>query len=60
MRINEFAQKTGLTVKTLLHFDMIGLLKPIKEDSGYMLYCDEDFLKVQQILTLSYMGLSLE
>lgn len=47
-------------MKTLLHYDKIGLLKPSdKTDSGYRIYCEDDFLKLQQITTLKFIGLSL-
>lgn len=60
MKIGEFAKKSGVTVKTLLHYDKIGLLKPSeKTDSGYRIYCEEDLLKLQQITTLKFIGLSL-
>lgn len=61
MKIGEFAKRSGVTVKTLLHYDKIGLLKPaLKTDSGYRVYLDEDFIKLQQIATLKFIGLSLE
>lgn len=60
MKIGEFAKRSGVTVKTLLHYDKIGLLKPSeKTDSGYRIYCEEDLLKLQQITTLKFIGLSL-
>ena len=60
MKIGEFAKISGVTVKTLLHYDKIGLLKPgEKTDSGYRIYCEDDFLKLQQITTLKFIGLSL-
>lgn len=60
MKIGEFAKRSGVTVKTLLHYDKIGLLKPSqKTDVGYRIYCEEDFLKLQQITTLKFIGLSL-
>lgn len=60
MKIGEFAKKSGVTVKTLLHYDKINLLKPSsKTESGYRIYCEEDFLKLQQITTLKFIGLSL-
>ncbi|NME81978.1 methyltransferase domain-containing protein [Clostridium sp. SM-530-WT-3G] len=60
MKIGEFAKRSGVTVKTLLHYDKIGLLKPSeKTESGYRLYCEDDFLKLQQITTLKFIGLSL-
>lgn len=60
MKISEFAKRAGVTVKTLLHYDKIGLLKPSqKTDCGYRIYCEEDFLRLQQITTLKFIGLSL-
>ena len=60
MKIGEFAKRSGVTVKTLLHYDKIGLLNPSeKTDSGYRIYCEDDFLKLQQITTLKFIGLSL-
>lgn len=61
MKIGEFAKRSGVTVKTLLHYDKIGLLQPsLKTQAGYRIYCDEDFINLQQIITLKFIGLSLE
>ncbi|MBL4931697.1 MerR family transcriptional regulator [Clostridium paridis] len=61
MKISEFAKRTGVTVKTLLHYDKIGLLKPSsRTEAGYRIYSDNDFIILQQITTLKYMGLSLD
>ncbi|WP_291582072.1 MerR family transcriptional regulator [Clostridium sp. UBA6640] len=60
MKIGEFAKRAGVTAKTLLHYEKIGLLKAsYKTSSGYRIYCEEDFLKLQQIITLKFIGLSL-
>lgn len=61
MKISEFAKRSGVTVKTLLHYDKIGLLQPsLKTEVGYRIYSDGDFFKLQQITTLKFIGLSLE
>ena len=61
LKISEFAKKSGVTVKTLLHYDKIGLLKPsMKSENGYRIYYDEDFIRLQQISTLKFVGLSLQ
>lgn len=61
MKISEFAKRSGVTVKTLHYYDSIGVLQPsIKTESGYRIYCNEDFIKLQQITTLKFIGLSLE
>jgi ubiquinone/menaquinone biosynthesis C-methylase UbiE len=60
LKIGEFAKRSGVTVKTLLHYDKIGLLNPSqKTEAGYRIYCEEDFLKLQQITTLKFIGLPL-
>lgn len=60
MKISEFAKRAGITVKTLLHYDKIGLLSPSSKNKvGYRIYSDKDFLRLQQIVTLKFIGLSL-
>lgn len=57
----EFAKKAGVTIRTIRFYDGKGLLKPSSvSDAGYRLYTDEDFAKFQVILTLKYLGFSLE
>lgn len=59
-KIGEFAGLTGLSVRTLRHYDRIGLFKPafIKE-SHYRIYTPEDFFRLEQILALKLLGFSL-
>lgn len=57
----EFAKKAGITIRTIRFYDTKGLLKPSSfSEAGYRLYTDEDFAKLQIILTLKYLGFSLE
>jgi DNA-binding transcriptional MerR regulator len=59
--IREFAKLTRVTVRTLHYYDQIGLLKPsFERPNGYRVYTDADLLKLQQIVTLKFMGFSLE
>jgi DNA-binding transcriptional MerR regulator len=56
----EFAQVAGVTVRTLHHYDRIGLLKPSGYTSaGYRLYRKQDLVRLQQIVTLKFIGFSL-
>ena len=56
-----FAKKAGVTLKTIHHYHKEGLLCPSGySDAGYRLYSDEDFQKLQKILTLKFIGFSLE
>src|SRR5690348_16717255 len=57
----EFAALTGVTVRTLHHYDAVGLLKPSgRTRAGYRLYGERDFARLQQIVTLKFIGFSLQ
>ena len=59
--IKQFAQKSGVTVRTLHYYDQTGLLKPAgRGENGYRYYCEQDLLRMQQIVTLKLLGLSLQ
>jgi DNA-binding transcriptional MerR regulator len=64
-KVGELAGRTGLTVRTLHHYDRIGLLSPSgRTDSnhgaGHRLYTAADVARLQQILSLKMLGFSLE
>ena len=49
--VNEISKITGVSVRTLHHYDAIGLLKPTKvTDAGYRLYDDTAISRLQSIL----------
>lgn len=61
MRINEAAELAGVTVRTLHHYDKIGLLSPAKSaENGYRDYGEAELLRLQQILFLKEMDFPLE
>ncbi len=56
----QFAELSGVTVRTLHHYDRIGLLKPKRYDhNGFRLYGAGEFARLQQIATLKFVGFSL-
>ena len=58
--VKELSLLTKVSVRTLHHYDKIGLLKPsIRLVNGYRVYCEEDLLKLQQILALKFFGFEL-
>lgn len=60
MNTNEVANITGISVRTLHHYDKIGLLSPCRNpDNGYREYKDEDIDRLQQILFFKECGFSL-
>ena len=53
LKVGELARRTGLTVRTLHHYDEIGLLRPsLHTDSGHRLYTGRDVARLQQVLSL--------
>lgn len=61
LKVGELARRTGLTVRTLHHYDEISLLKPsLHTDVGHRLYTASDIARLQQILSLRQLGFSLE
>ena len=58
--IKEFSKITNITVRSLQHYDRIGLLKPSKRlTNGYRVYSELDLTKVHPIVALRFMGFSL-
>src|SRR5690606_17414107 len=59
LRIGELARRTGLTVRTLHHYDAVGLLVPsTRTDAGHRRYTAADVARLQQIASLRALGLS--
>lgn len=51
LTIKQLADISGVTTRTLRHYDDIGLLKPAKlSEAGYRLYSDKEVDQLQQIL----------
>jgi DNA-binding transcriptional MerR regulator len=60
-RASEFAREAGVTVRALHHYDRLGLLKPSgRTRAGYRLYGERDFARLQQIVTLKFIGFPLK
>ena len=60
LKVGELAQRSGLTVRTLHHYDAIGLLTPSgRSESGYRLYSPADVQRLHGIQALRHMGLPL-
>jgi len=57
----EFARRAGVTVRTLHHYDRIGLLKPSERTAaGHRLYGEREIVRLQQIVTMKFIGFSLK
>lgn len=59
--VSELAGLSGVSVRTLHHYDEIGLLKPATVgQNGYRYYGESELLRLQQILFQRELGLRLE
>ena len=60
MTVAQMGKRTGVSVRTLHHYDQIGLLNPTEvTDAGYRLYDDGALDKLYMILVYRELGLSL-
>ncbi|HKB36497.1 MAG TPA: MerR family transcriptional regulator [Gemmataceae bacterium] len=61
LKVGELARRTGLTVRTLHHYDAIGLLRPsLHTEAGYRLYTAGDIARLQQVISLRQLGFGLD
>ena len=62
LKIGEFSRLCRVTVRTLRHYEEIGLLVPqiVDRSTGYRYYAIEQLQKMQDILRLKELGFSLE
>jgi DNA-binding transcriptional MerR regulator len=61
IKVKQVAKLVGISVRTLHHYDHIGLLKPtFVSPAGYRLYTDEDLERLQQILFFKELDFNLD
>lgn len=62
LKIGEFSRLSQVTIKTLHHYDELGLIKPAHIDpiTSYRFYTVEQLPRIHRIMALKEMGLSLE
>ncbi len=60
-KIGELARRTGLTVRTLHHYDAIGLLSPAERSGGgHRVYGEADVGRLYRIVSLRSLGFPLD
>jgi len=60
-KVGALAEASGLTVRTLHHWDRIGLLVPSRRTAaGHREYTEQDVVRLYQVLALRRLGLGLE
>ncbi|USQ79866.1 MerR family transcriptional regulator [Ornithinimicrobium faecis] len=61
LTVGQVAESLGVTVRTLHHYDEIGLLTPSERSrAGYRLYTDEDLTRLQNVVVYRRLGFPLE
>ena len=61
MQIGELAERTGMSIRTLRHYDEIGLLRPsARSEGGFRLYTADDEARLLLIRRMKPLGYSLE
>ena len=60
-KVGELAGATGLTVRTLHHYDAIGLLSPAeRSEGGHRVYGEDDVRRLYRIVSLRSLGFPLD
>jgi MerR family transcriptional regulator, thiopeptide resistance regulator len=60
LQAQQFAELAGVTVRTLHHYDRLGLLRARRTESGYRMYRESDLERLEQIVALKFVGLPLK
>jgi DNA-binding transcriptional MerR regulator len=61
LTVGQVAEAFGVTVRTLHHYDEIGLLRPsARSSSGYRLYTPTDLTRLQHVVVYRRLGFPLE
>ncbi|MDO5751931.1 MerR family transcriptional regulator [Arthrobacter sp.] len=61
MHIGELAERTGLSLRTIRHYDDVGLLPATaRTDGGFRVYSEADYDRLQVIKAMKPLGFSLE
>ena len=61
MTAGQFARRAGVTIRTVRFYDKVGLLPASRRsENGYRYYEMQDLARLQRILTLKYIGLTID
>jgi len=61
MHIGELAERTEMSLRTIRHYDEVGLLKPTgRTEGGFRLYTHDDFVRLMVIRRMKPLGFSLD
>ena len=61
LTVGQVAERFDVTVRTLHHYDEIGLLVPSdRSAAGYRLYTEDDLVRLQHVVVYRRLGFALE
>lgn len=60
MHIGELAERTGLSLRTIRHYDDVGLLPASRSEGGFRIYTEADLERLMVIRRMKPLGFSLE
>lgn len=61
MHIGELADRSQMSLRTIRHYDEVGLLKPSgRTEGGFRLYTERDFTRLMVIRRMKPLGFALE
>jgi len=61
MQIGELAERAEMSLRTIRHYDEVGLLTPTgRTEGGFRLYTNADFLRLMVIRRMKPLGFSLD
>ncbi|QHC64302.1 MerR family transcriptional regulator [Rathayibacter festucae] len=61
MRIGELADRSSLSLRTIRHYDEVGLLRPSgRTEGGFRLYTERDFYRLLLIRRMKPLGYTLD
>jgi MerR family Zn(II)-responsive transcriptional regulator of zntA len=58
-RISELAKKLNINSDTIRYYEKMNLIEPKREENGYRIYTNEDYLKLEEILFIKELGYTL-
>ncbi|MFD6815219.1 MerR family transcriptional regulator [Enteractinococcus coprophilus] len=61
MQIGEVAERTQLSLRTLRHYDQVGLVPPsARSEGGFRLYTEADVTRLSHVRRITPLGFSLD
>ncbi|WP_159616565.1 MerR family transcriptional regulator [Arthrobacter zhaoguopingii] len=61
MHIGELAERTGLSLRTIRHYDDVGLLPATaRTEGGFRVFSDADYERLRAIMQMKPLGFTLE